>query len=84
VTKGRASACKLLQWVVWIELQVCISDVVAHVLQAIGAVSYAGYSFLSKGESGSSSDKNGGGSSGKPKNSDDALEEARRIMDKYK
>ncbi|CAM6113197.1 unnamed protein product [Calypogeia fissa] len=49
---------------------------------AIGALSYAAYFFLTKGES--SSGKGGDGSNGKPKSTDEALEEARKIMDKYK
>lgn len=51
--------------------------------QAIGGLSYLAYVYISK-DSDSDSGSGGGGSGGKPRNTDDSLEEARRIMEKYK
>ncbi|KAL2632386.1 hypothetical protein R1flu_017072 [Riccia fluitans] len=51
---------------------------------AVGGLGYLALLFLSKGEGGSSSGSSFDKSSGKPKSTDEALEEARRIMDKYK
>lgn len=59
-------------------MHVCVS-------QAVGGLSYIGFLYLTEGEGSSSSS---GGTldkgSGKPKSTDEALEEARKIMDKYK
>lgn len=41
------------------------------------------YLYISK-DSDSGSGGGGGGSGGKPRNTDDSLDEARRIMEKYK
>lgn len=55
--------------------------------QAIAGFSYLAYSFLNKDSdpgSGGGAEEKGSGSSGRGRNSDDSLEEARRIMEKYK
>ncbi|KAL3695273.1 hypothetical protein R1sor_009349 [Riccia sorocarpa] len=51
---------------------------------AIGGLSYIAFLSLNKGEGGSSSGSSFDRNSGKPKSTDEALEEARKIMDKYK
>lgn len=54
------------------------------VSQAVGGLSYIGFLYLTKGEGSSSSGGTLDKGSGKPKSTDEALEEARKIMDKYK
>ncbi|BFI34088.1 hypothetical protein MPTK2_4g20800 [Marchantia polymorpha subsp. ruderalis] len=51
---------------------------------AVGGLSYIGFLYLTKGEGSSSSGGTLDKGSGKPKSTDEALEEARKIMDKYK
>ena len=49
-------------------------------LQVVGAVGYAAFIYVSKDDK----DKDGGGGGGGSPDSEDPLEEARRIMEKYK
>jgi hypothetical protein len=49
--------------------------------QAIGGFSYLAYIYVNKDKD---SGSGGGGGSGSSRSSEDSLEEARRIMDKYK
>ncbi|KAG6542849.1 hypothetical protein Mapa_015753 [Marchantia paleacea] len=56
----------------------------AFCILAVGGLSYIGFLYLTKGEGSSSSGGTLDKGSGKPKSTDEALEEARKIMDKYK
>ena len=51
--------------------------------QAIGGFSYLAYIYVSKDKD-SGTGGGGGGGGGTSRSSEDSLEEARRIMDKYK